>query len=154
MNLVRTAELPWTDALTKGAYAQQRKTLSTGQLASGLWTLPPGKKSFPMHTHHVTEEALFVVSGKAVVRTPEGDTRIGPGDYVSFPPGGPAHQLVNDGTEPCVYLAMSVTKGVDVVEYPQSGKVAAAVGAPPTTKRFMFRHKDQVDYFADDPDAG
>lgn len=153
MKIVRTSELPWADALTRGNYQQRRKPLGGENMACGLWELPPGKKSFPMHSHQVTDEALFVVSGHAKVRTPEGLTPIGPGDFVSFPPGGPAHQLVNDGTEPLVYLGIGVSKGVDVVEYPESGKLAASLGAFPTGKRFIFKKDSQVDYFADDPDA-
>jgi uncharacterized cupin superfamily protein len=153
MHLIRTNDAPWTDALQKGAYFNRRKPLGTGALTSGLWELPPGKKSFPLHGHLVTEEALYVVSGTGQVRTTEGVTAIGPGDYVTFPPGGPAHQLINDGTAPLVYLAMSVSKGVDVVEYPESGKVSASVGAFPHGKRRMFQEKDQVDYFAGEPDA-
>ncbi|HYQ81139.1 MAG TPA: cupin domain-containing protein, partial [Anaeromyxobacteraceae bacterium] len=94
-----------------------------------------------------TEEALYVVSGRAKVRTPDGLTEIGPGDFVAFPAGGPAHQLVNDGTEPLVYLAMSAIQGFDLVEYPDSDKVACSVGAWPQAKRFVFRRKDQADYF-------
>jgi uncharacterized cupin superfamily protein len=153
MKRLTPAELPWTDGLTKGAYHQQRKELITGGLGASLWQLPPGKKSFPMHSHHVTEEALYVVSGTAKVRTPDADTVLAAGDFVSFPPGGPAHQLVNDGTEPFVYLGLSVSKGVDVVEYPATGKVSSSVGAWPNAKRFIFRQKDQVEYFSDDPDA-
>jgi uncharacterized cupin superfamily protein len=66
---------------------------------------------------------------------------------VSFPPGGPAHQLVNDGPEPLVYLGLSAVFGVDVVEYPDSDKVAAAVGAFPNARRWIFRKSSQVDYF-------
>jgi uncharacterized cupin superfamily protein len=91
---------------------------------------------------------------RAKVRTPEGQTAIGPGDFVSFPPGGPAHQLINDGHEPLVYIGMSATQGVDVVEYPDSNKVASAVGAPPDGKRFLFRKDAQVDYFDGEPHAG
>lgn len=147
MKVFRTGEMEWTKALSRGKFDNRRKALGGERLQSGLWELPPGKRSFPLHGHKVTEEAMFVVSGTAKVRTPDGETPIGPGDYVSFPPGGPAHQLVNDGAEPLVYLAMSVTQGVDVVEYPESGKVACAVGSGPGMKRFMFRVKDQVDYF-------
>jgi len=151
MKIVRTAEVPWADAINRGPLQQRRKPLGGQKLACGLWELPPGKKSFPLHLHHVTEEALFVISGRGAVRTPEGLTPIGPGDYVSFPPGGPAHQLVNDGTEPLVYLGMSATLGVDVVEYPDSGKVASAVGTWPDQKRFIFRKDSQVDYFDGEP---
>ena len=113
MKVVRTSELPWVDVVTRGAFANRRKELGGERLSCGLWELPPGKKSFPLHLHHVTEEALFVVSGRAQVRTPEGLSPIGPGDFVSFPAGGAAHQLVNDGTEPLVYLAVSAGVGAD-----------------------------------------
>lgn len=151
MKIVRTAEAPWADGLVRGPFAQRRKGLGGEKLSCGLWELPPGKRSFPLHAHLVTEEALFVLSGRAKVRTPEGLSEIGPGDFVSFPPGGPAHQLVNDGAEPLVYLAMSATIGVDVVEYPDSNKVAAAVGAWPNARRFVFRKDAQVDYLDGEP---
>ncbi|MFZ5438840.1 MAG: cupin domain-containing protein [Myxococcota bacterium] len=154
MNIVRTKELPWADNVNQGAFVQRRKHLGGEALPCGLWELPPGKKSFPLHRHLVTEEAMFVVSGRAKVRTPDGETEIGPGDFVSFPPGGVAHQLINDGTEPLVYLAMSATKGVDVVEYPDSKKVAASVGTGPSRKRVVFREADQREYFDGEQDAG
>jgi uncharacterized cupin superfamily protein len=154
MKVVKSGEAPWLDALQRGAYHQRRKELGGGErLSCSLWELAPGKKSFPMHAHQVTEEALFVVSGHALVRTPEGDTPVGPGDFVAFPPGGLAHQLVNDGTEPVTYLGLSSVMGVDIVDYPQSGKVSAAAGKYPHGKRFIFRKTDQVDYFEDDADA-
>lgn len=153
MKVVRTSELPWTEAMDKGAFHGRRKGLGGEKLSCGLWELPPGKKSFPFHKHLVTEEALYVISGRAKVRTPEGETPIGPGDYVSFPPGGVAHQLINDGSEPMVYLAMSATHGFDIVEYPDSGKIACAVGSAPTGKRFLFKAANQAEYFEGEKDA-
>jgi uncharacterized cupin superfamily protein len=147
MKIVRTHEAPWQQVIDRGRFAGRRKALGGEKLMCGLWELPPGKRSFPLHVHHVGEEAMYVVSGHAKVRTPEGETEIGPGDYVSFPPGGPAHQLINDGQEPLVYLAMSAVQGFDLVEYPDSGKVASVVGHGPNNKRFIFRQKDQADYF-------
>lgn len=147
MKLIHSAEVPWVTAMDQGPFLGRKKPLGGVKLTSSLWELPPGKKSFPLHAHLVTEEAMYVVSGRAKVRTPQGLTEVGPGDYVSFPPGGPAHQLINDGKEPLVYLGISATQGVDVVEYPDSDKVAAAVGAPPDGRRFIFRKKDQAGYF-------
>ena len=153
MKVVRTSDEPWKDALVRGPYAQRRKGLGGEKLTAGLWELAPGKRSFPMHAHLVTEEALFVVSGCGKVRTPEGETAIGPGDYVSFPAGGPAHQLVNDGAEPLVYVGMAAVFGADVVEYPETDKLAARVGTGPDSKRWIFRKGSQVDYFDGDPGA-
>lgn len=147
MKITHTKNGEWKPAMNKGKFAGRRMALEGGRLAAGLWELPAGKTSFPLHFHHVTEEAMFVVSGTAKVRTSDGETAIGPGDHVYFPPGGPGHQLINDGSEPLIYLAMSAGVGVDVVEYPDSAKVACSVGQFPNAKRFMFRGKDQVDYF-------
>ena len=154
MKIVKTADVPWADAMKKGNFGQRRKDLgSTGKLSAGLYELAPGKKSFPFHMHHVTEEALFVISGSAKVRTAEGMTPISAGDWVGFPPGAGAHQLVNDGNEPCVYVALGVSMGVDVVEYPDSGKISSAVTGPSGRQRFIFPKDSQVEYFHGEADA-
>ena len=145
MKLVHSTDLPWADALVRGLFQQRRKALGGGErLRCSVFELPPGKRSFPLHAHLVTEEAMFVLSGRAKVRTLEGLTELGPGDFVAFPAGGPAHQLLNEGTEPLVYLAMSAGVGADVVQYPDSKKIPAAVGAPPTGKRWVFREGEQA----------
>ena len=154
MKIVRTKDLPWGEGMGKGKFGGRRKALGGEKLSSGLWELPPGKKSFPLHAHLVTEEAMYVISGSAKVRTLESETAIGPGDYLSFPPGGPAHQLVNDGTETMIYLAMSATFGMDIVEYPDSDKVASVVGVSPNVKRFMFKKGSKVEYYDGEKDAG
>jgi uncharacterized cupin superfamily protein len=154
MKIVKSDAAPWADALQRGNYGQRRKELGGEKLRSSLWELAPGKKSFPLHAHHVTEEALFVVSGRAKLRTPEGLTELGPGDYVSFPAGGLAHQLVNDGTAPFVYVGLSAVFRFDAVDYPDSNKFAVALGGYPAGKRFIFRKDQTADYFDGDPDAG
>jgi len=153
MKVVKTSELAWGQGIDRGQFVQRRKALGGEKLACGLWELPPGKRSFPFHLHHVTEEALFVVSGRGQVRTPEGLTPIGPGDFVSFPAGDVAHQLVNDGDEPLVYVGIAAAFGADVVEYPDSNKVASSVGSGKDRKRFVFRQDAQVDYFDGEPGA-
>jgi uncharacterized cupin superfamily protein len=152
MKVVRTSTVPWTEAVNHGPFLQRRKGLGGERLSAGLWELPPGKRSFPLHAHLVTDEALFVLSGTGKVRTPEGLTEIGPGDFVHFPPGGPAHQLVNDGTEPLVYLGLGAGVGADVVEYPDSDKVAASVVAGAARKKFVFKRGSQVDYYEGEPE--
>lgn len=156
MKIVKTKDVAWADAMSKGNFGQRRKELGkTGALSCGLWELPPGKKSFPFHKHYVTEEALFVVSGTAKVRSESGLEAIGPGDWVGFPPGGTAHQLVNDGAEPLVYLAMGVNPGgADIVEYPDSGKVASSVQAGENRKRYIFKKDGEAGYFDGEKDAG
>jgi uncharacterized cupin superfamily protein len=150
MKMLRSNETPWVEMMDHGPYQGRRKALGGERIACGLWQLPPGKRSFPFHRHHGTEEALFVLEGRAKVRTPESETAIGAGDFVSFPAGGPAHQLINDGAAPLVYLAMSNSVGVDVVDYPDSGKIACAFGTWPNLKKWIFREKDQTGYWDDE----
>jgi uncharacterized cupin superfamily protein len=154
MKIVNTTTEPWEPGISRGNYLQRRKALGGTNIACGLWELAPGKKSFPMHKHHITEEALFVISGTGVVRTPTELHPISAGDFVSFPAGGEAHQLLNEGSVPLIYIAMSAPKGVDVVEYPDSKKIMASVGVYPNSQRHIFKDGTQVDYNFDDPDAG
>ena len=153
MKIVKSHEMQWADAMQQGRYGQRRKPLGGEKLSCGLWELAPGKKSFPFHMHHVTEEAMFVVSGSGKVRSTDGEHPIGPGDYVSFLPGKDAHQLINDGSEPLVYLGMGAGQGFDVVEYPDSKKVASSVGTFPTGKRFIFKMDAMAQYFDGESDA-
>ncbi|HUJ25420.1 MAG TPA: cupin domain-containing protein [Myxococcales bacterium] len=151
MKVTRGSELEFKTSMERGKFSSRRKGLSPdgAKISCGLWELPPGKRSFPFHRHHVTEEALYVLSGRAKVRTPDGETPIGPGDWVTFPAGGVAHQLINDGAETLVYLGLSHNAvGADIVEYPDSGKVASSVVPPGgERKRFIFKANSQVDYF-------
>jgi uncharacterized cupin superfamily protein len=148
MKIVRSEQVPWSQEVDHGRFQGLRKTLGGTRISCGLWQLPPGKRSFPLHRHLGTEEAMFVVSGRAKVRTTEGETPIGPGDFVSFPPAEVAHQLVNDEKEPLVYLAISHSLGVDIVEYPDTGKISSSAGVAPNRQRFIFDGKTQVEYWS------
>ena len=147
MKIIRTDQVQWQSAMNRGPFQSRRKQIGGEKLTAGLWELAPGKLSFPMHTHSITEEAMYVISGTGVVRTSEGEPQIAAGDYVSFPPGGPAHQVQADAAAPLVFLAMSAVQGFDLVEYPNSKKVACSLGTGPNAKRFVFREADQADYF-------
>jgi uncharacterized cupin superfamily protein len=95
------------------------------QLEFDIRALDPGRFSFPYHFHRAAEELFLVISGQATLRTPEGFQTLYAGDLVFFEPGETGtHQLYNHGDAPCVYLDIRTTMGIDVVEYPDSGKLA------------------------------
>jgi hypothetical protein len=147
MKVVRTNGMGWDSPIEHGRFHQRRKHLGGEKLGCGLWELPPGKTIVPLpfsprHRRGAVRH-LRPRQGAYARRRNE----IGPGDYVSFPAGGVPHQLINEGTEPLVYLGMSAGQGVDIVEYPDSGKVACAIGKAPTGKRWVWRDKDQAGYF-------
>ncbi len=86
--------------------------------------LPPGAFSFPYHYHLHSEELFIVVKGCATLRTPDGFQELPEGSVVFFEKGpAGAHQLRNEGAEPCIYLDFRTTPESDVCVYPDSGKV-------------------------------
>jgi uncharacterized cupin superfamily protein len=87
-------------------------------------SLDPGRFSFPYHFHRNAEELFVILSGKAMLRSPDGFTEINKGDVVFFEKGpSGAHQILNHGDSPCVYLDLRTTVGLDVCEYPDSNKI-------------------------------
>jgi uncharacterized cupin superfamily protein len=97
-------------------------------LGCALHVVPPGKRAFPFHRHHVMDELFFIVSGTGEYRFGEETYPLRAGDLVGAPAGGKAHQIINTGAEDLRYLGISSMSSVDVVEYPDSKKVAMAAG--------------------------
>ncbi len=90
--------------------------------------IPPGKRAFPFHRHHVIDEVFFIVSGRGEYRLGDQRLPLKAGDIVGAPAGGEAHQIINTGSEDLRFLALSTIGSADIVEYPDTGKVAAAAG--------------------------
>ncbi len=100
---------------------------STG-LGCTVTVLPPGKRAFPFHRHHVIHELFYVLSGSGEYRMDDRRLPLRAGDLVAAPAGKEAHQIVNTSSAELRYLAFSTIGEVDVVEYPDSGKVAIGAG--------------------------
>lgn len=134
--------------------AQLGRAAGSEKLGCSLYEVPPGKKAWPYHFHTGNEEAMFVLSGEATVRAPEGERTVSPGSYTAFPTGEEgAHEVRNDGDEPLRYLSVSTMLDPDVLGYPDSGKVGVMAGSPPggeSSERvfsaFLYED-DAVDYW-------
>jgi uncharacterized cupin superfamily protein len=100
---------------------------STG-LGCMLTVVPPGKRAFPFHRHHVIHELFFVLSGTGEYRLRDKSHPLRAGDVIAAPAGGEAHQIINTGSEELRYLGLSTLGEVDVVDYPDSRKMAVAAG--------------------------
>ncbi len=86
--------------------------------------LEPDMFSFPYHSHRNSEELMMLLSGSMTLRTPDGLTVLESGDLVFFETGDTgAHQFYNQGAIACEYLDIRSTIGMDVVDYPDSGKI-------------------------------
>jgi uncharacterized cupin superfamily protein len=100
---------------------------STG-IGCMLTVVPPGKRAFPFHRHHVIDELFYIIEGEGTCRIGDASFPVRAGDLIAAPAGAEAHQIVNSSESDLRYLALSTLGSVDIVEYPDSGKMAAAAG--------------------------
>lgn len=125
--------------------------LGLSAIGCAVVVVAPGKRAYPLHRHHVASELFYVLSGTGEVRLDDETRPIRAGDLIGNPPGAEAHQIVNTGTLELRYLAFSDVGAVDVIEYPDSGKIAAAAGiknADFRTATFKtLGHIEPADYF-------
>jgi len=98
---------------------------STG-IGCMLHVVPPGKRAFPYHNHHMIHELFVVLEGTGEYRFGDAAYPVRAGDVLAAPAGGreTAHQLVNTGDTELKYLGISTSVMTEVVEYPDSGKFA------------------------------
>jgi len=86
--------------------------------------LDPGKFSFPYHFHSSSEELIMIISGSMTLRSVGGFEILNQGELVFFETGEKGtHQLYNHTQSPCTYLDLRTTIGIDITEYPDSGKI-------------------------------
>jgi uncharacterized cupin superfamily protein len=157
--VVNLADVPMTDHGHGNAYAARLGSIGplvgAQKLGCRITTLPPGKKAFPFHAHHANEEMFFVLEDRGRFRHGAESYPVGKGDVVCARAGGAetAHQFINDSEAELTYLAVSTMLEPDVMEYPDSGKVAVFAGAAPggdkakRTFSFCARTRDAVDYW-------
>ena len=139
----------WDDPYpTPEGWRSHYKRLGVGRLGLGLYELLPGQTQTAYHFHHGNDEALIVLSGRPTLRTPEGERELEPGEVAKFPTGpSGAHQLVNRSGEPARYVIAAAHVDPEVVEYPDSGKLAAMARTEEKPLWTMHRFDDSVDYF-------
>ncbi|MBO9193763.1 cupin domain-containing protein [Rhizobium sp. 16-449-1b] len=118
--------------------------------------VPAGKSGCPFHNHHAEDEMFFVIEGTGEYRFGTERYPIRKGDVLGAPAGGPetAHQIINTGATPLIYLGISTKAATDIVEYPDSGKFLSKTrreGAPDRSFRVMGRPGDGLDYWDGEP---
>jgi uncharacterized cupin superfamily protein len=152
--VVNLDELVFDDVEDSGYYTSRRALFSAAigarKLGYNLTELPPGKAMCPFHAHREEEELLLILDGEGELRFGTQRYPIRRHDVIACPTGGAevAHQIINTGSVPLRYLAVSTRSTTEICEYPDSGKVlarSAAEGAP--LLRAVFRAGSAVDYF-------
>jgi uncharacterized cupin superfamily protein len=97
--------------------------------------------SFPFHFHRNAEELIMILSGSMTLRTNDGLKILNKGEIVFFELGETSsHQFYNHDKVPCVYLDLRTTIGIDVTEYPDSGKINISAYSE------IFEKNTQVEY--------
>ena len=90
------------------------------RMGASLWELTPGAPGMRWHMHYGAEEMFFVLSGRVVFRTIEGEEELTAGDFVSCPEGRAGlHAYSNPYDEPARVLGISAGGFPDVVAYPE-----------------------------------
>lgn len=122
------ADLPGKHVSLHEGYEYTRKRVvprgGAEDMQISVYEVPPGKAAYPYHYHLKDEETFHILSGKGMLRTPEGERPVGAGDFLFFPAGpGGAHKLTNTGSETLVYIDFDAIHDLDVCVYPDSGKI-------------------------------
>ena len=159
MARVNEADVEWSETERERTHFRRKKLAAAAgadDLGASLYELPSGASSWPYHYHTANAEAIYVLGGTGVLRTPDGDERIEAGDFCAFPASAEgAHRLHNDGDDPLRYLAVSTMQDPDVTVYPDSGKIGVYAGSPPGGEgdrdvSGYYRRDDDVDYWTDE----
>ena len=93
---------------------------------------------------------FLILEGEGELRFGDARYPIRQHDVIACPTGGAevAHQIINTGTTPLRYLALSTRVDLESCEYPDSGKVMVSSGrAEENGLRKMFRADNTVDYY-------
>jgi len=142
------------DVEENGIYTSKRALFSARigarDLGYNLTVLPPGRAQCPFHVHRGEEEMFLILEGEGELRFGDQRYPIRKHDVIACPTGGPevAHQIINTGTSPMRYLALSTLAEVEVCEYPDSGKVSIFAEGPGEDRlRKIFPAEHTVDYY-------
>ena len=122
--------------------------LGSGALNVNVFELPPGQSVSPYH-YEYEEEWLVVLDGEVIVRAPDGEESLGPGDAVCFEPGpGGAHKATNPTPATARVLMFSSSREPALAVYPDSDKVGVWAPEHPEDNVMLRRADGQVDYWA------
>jgi len=127
-------------------YARLGPLLGASMLGGTMYELPPGQSICPYHYEYGNEEWLVVVAGRPVLRHPEGEEELEPGDTVCFPQGPEgAHKVTNRKADQVRVVMLSTKHQPNAAVYPDSDKI----GVWPGDERdnILVRRESNVDYW-------
>ena len=128
------------------AYSRLGPALGASMLGGTIYELPPGQSICPYHYEYGNEEWLLVLAGRPLLRHPEGEDELQPGDAVCFPVGPEgAHKVTNRTDEPVRVLMLSTKHQPSAAVYPDSDKIGVWPGDD--RDKILVRRESNVDYW-------
>lgn len=146
---IRRAETAKCIEKSEHGYEFKRRVIvgkeETEHFEVSIYEVPPGKAAVPYHYHMRNEEVFYILSGKGLLKSPEGEREVTAGDFLYFPNNEKgAHKVTNiSDSEPLVYADFDIRYEPEVAFYPDSGKV----GIFGKGNRLIFPVSKTVDYY-------
>lgn len=92
----------------------------------------PGNYAYGYHYHEENEEVFYIINGKAVVKTEDGEINLKEGDAVCFPANKSGSHVISNASdsEKLVYIDFGTANKPDVVHFTgtESGLVVTKNG--------------------------
>lgn len=88
-----------------------------------LVRVEPGRDTTTHHFHGQDEEFVYILEGHGRATIGDDVIDVGPGDFMAFPKGSPAHSMCNpaEAGRDLLYLMGGTRSPVDVCTYPTLG---------------------------------
>ena len=143
MRVVNAVSCEPDDTFGRGAFRARvfdlTERLGASVIGAAVYEMQAGEKLGPYHFHHGVEEWLYTVSGAPLLRNPDGERALEPGELVAFASGPTGAHTVHGPGRVVMFSAGDRGWGEAFVSvYPDSDKIAAAPGV-------MFRRADAID---------
>jgi uncharacterized cupin superfamily protein len=116
-------------------------------LGYNVTVVPPGKRAFPFHVHHVNEEMFFILEGEGELRYGKERYPLKPGDTVACLAGDAerAHQIINTSKDRELhYLSVSSALMPEILDYPDSGKFGVVMENQHGERVFEYRGRRET----------
>lgn len=126
------------------------KRLGAAMIGGSVYELPPGQSICPYHYEYGNEEWLIVLEGRPLLRHPDGEDELEPGDVVCFPVGPAGAHKVTNGTDTTIRVLMiSTDNEPSVAVYPDSDKIGVWPGD--NRDHVLVRRESSVEYYDHEP---
>lgn len=133
MQVVNLASCEPDETFGRGAFHARvldlTERLGAAVIGATLWEMQAGEKLGPYHYHPGVEEWLYVVSGAPILRDPDGQRALEPGELVAFAAGPAGAHTAHGPGRIVMFSAGARGRGEAFLSvYPDSDKIAAKPG--------------------------